>query len=120
MKRTTLLVASFFAFLWGGSLSLSSVLAAQNGESIYKDYCAVCHGESGKGDGPAGVGLNPKPKDFTDCKAMAAVPDETAFKAIKDGGQSVGISPTMPSWGASLQDEQIRDVVTYIRGFCKK
>ena len=78
-----------------------------------------CHGANGKGDGPAAAGLNPKPKDFTDCNAMAKNSDETLFKAIKEGGQSVGISPMMPSWGAALKDQQVKDLVTYIRSLCK-
>ncbi len=88
--------------------------------SNYSNLCASCHGATGQGDGPAAVALNPKPKDFADCKRMAAISDETAFKAIRGGGQSVGLSPMMPPWGGSLTDQQIHDLVTYIRGFCKK
>ncbi len=35
------------------------------GKEIFNVQCAVCHGASGKGDGPGGVALNPKPRDFT-------------------------------------------------------
>lgn len=35
------------------------------GEEIYKTTCATCHGEAGKGDGIAGKGLNPPPRNFT-------------------------------------------------------
>ena len=51
---------------------------------------------------------------------MAADSDQTLFKIIKEGGQSVGRSTVMPSWKDSLSDDQIRSLVKYIRGFCKK
>lgn len=35
------------------------------GEEIYKTTCITCHGETGRGDGIAGKGLNPPPRDFT-------------------------------------------------------
>ncbi|MCX7612210.1 MAG: cytochrome c [Ignavibacterium sp.] len=35
------------------------------GEAIYKTNCASCHGETGAGGGPASVGMNPAPRNFT-------------------------------------------------------
>lgn len=90
------------------------------GKAQYDTLCAACHGTSGKGDGPGAAALNPKPGNFTDCKAMAKESDATLFKIIKDGSQSVGRSPMMPAWGGALKDQQIHDLVAYIRGFCKK
>lgn len=36
------------------------------GKDVYAKTCATCHGADGKGDGPGGTGLNPKPRNFTD------------------------------------------------------
>lgn len=36
------------------------------GASVYQSQCAVCHGASGQGDGPAGLHLDPRPVNFTD------------------------------------------------------
>jgi mono/diheme cytochrome c family protein len=94
--------------------------AAEGAASTYSSLCASCHGAKGKGDGPAAAALNPKPRDFADCKAMAKIPDDTLFKAIKGGGQSVGLSAMMPPWGGSLTDKQIHSMVEYVRSFCKK
>jgi cytochrome c oxidase cbb3-type subunit 3 len=80
----------------------------------------VCHGVGGKGDGPIAQGLQPRPADLTNCKAMAKESDDVLFKIIKGGGQSVGRSTAMPSWGDSLNERQIRDLVKFIRGLCKK
>lgn len=106
--------------LWGEGFLSPSLFAAEKAASLYKDLCASCHGPTGKGNGPAAAALNPKPKDFADCKVMAKISDETLFKTIKGGGSSVGLSPMMPAWGGALKDQQIKEMVTHIRGFCKK
>ncbi|MFO7526481.1 MAG: cytochrome c [Ignavibacteriaceae bacterium] len=36
------------------------------GEKLYKANCSSCHGDNGAGGGPAAVGLNPAPRNFTD------------------------------------------------------
>ena len=88
--------------------------------SNYSNLCASCHGAKGNGNGPAAAALNPKPRDFADCKVMGKISDDTLFKTISGGGQKVGLSPLMPSWSGSLSDQQIHDLVRYVRGFCKK
>lgn len=93
---------------------------AESPASLFGDLCSVCHGAGGKGDGPSAAGLHPKPADFTNCKTMAGESDQTIFKIIKEGGQSVGRSTVMPSWRDSLSDDQIQSLVKYIRDFCKK
>ncbi len=98
----------------------SSSEAAKGVPSTYTNLCASCHGAKGKGDGPAAMALNPRPRDFSDCKEMASHSDDYFYKIIKGGGQSVGRSPLMPPWGGSLNDQQVSDLVAYIRGFCKK
>ena len=101
--------------LWAGNLA-----AADAAANLFAELCSVCHGLGGKGDGPSAAGLYPKPADFTNCSAMAVDSDEVLFKIIKGGGQSVGRSTVMPSWGDSLSDQQIRELLGYVRSLCKK
>lgn len=35
-------------------------------QSLFQSHCATCHGAQGKGDGPASIGLEPPPTDFSD------------------------------------------------------
>jgi cytochrome c oxidase cbb3-type subunit 3 len=102
------------------SMRPNSLSAAEETVTLFTELCSVCHGIGGKGDGPSAQGLEPKPADFTNCKVMGKDSDDVLFKIIKEGGQSAGRSTVMPAWGASLSDPQIRDLVKFIRGLCKK
>jgi mono/diheme cytochrome c family protein len=83
-------------------------------------FCATCHGTDGKGDGPAAATLDTRPRNFTDCAVMSKISDATIFKVIKFGGAAVGLPSTMPAWGASMDDGQIKGLAKYVRTFCKK
>lgn len=88
---------------------------AAEGAVIYGQFCVTCHGSSGKGDGPAAAGLNPKPADHTDAAYMGGLSDEHLYRVIQKGGAAVGKSPLMAPWGGALNDAQIRDLVAYLR-----
>ena len=77
--------------------------------------CSACHGDSGKGDGPAAIALNPKPRNYTDCAVMSIKSDAELFKVIKEGGPAVGLSPLMAPFGSQLNDKEVWDVVAFIR-----
>ncbi len=88
---------------------------AQKGKTIYETYCVACHGPQGKGDGPAAASLTKKPANHSDGNYMNKLPNEELFKAIKEGGASVGRSNLMPAWGATLKDDQVKDVLAFLR-----
>ncbi len=89
------------------------------GKKTYGILCATCHGNSGKGDGPAAATLPTKPQNHTDGKYMNALTDKYVFDIIKGGGASVGKSPLMPPWGGQIDEQGIRNVVAYIRTLAK-
>lgn len=89
------------------------------GKNSYNLLCGTCHGNSGKGDGPAATALPVKPTNFGDAKYMKTLTDEHLFKVIKEGGSSVGKSALMPPWGGQLSDTQIWNVVAYIKTLAK-
>jgi len=88
---------------------------AQKGKVIYDTYCVACHGPQGKGDGPAAASLTKKPANHSDGNYMNPLPNEELFKVVKEGGASIGKSNLMPAWGATLQDDQVKDVLAYVR-----
>ncbi|TAJ25001.1 MAG: cytochrome c [Nitrospirae bacterium] len=90
------------------------------GKQLYegKGACALCHGLSGKGDGPAAHLHNPHPpRDFTDCTVQQARKDGELFWVIKHGSPGTGMVPLVP--GILTEDEAWK-IVAYVRSFCKK
>src|SRR3989304_4300433 len=54
---------AILGFSPGGGVALAGGDAAK-GKVAFQQYCAGCHGPTGKGDGAAGAAMNPKPKDL--------------------------------------------------------
>lgn len=92
---------------------------AGRGKTVYATYCVSCHGNGGAGDGPAAVALNPKPRDLTDKAYMSTRQDDYLLKVIKDGGPAVGKSPLMAPFGGALKDNDIGDLVAFLRSLVK-
>ena len=86
----------------------------------YTDSCADCHGASGKGDGPKAAELKTKPANYTDCAALSKFDDNTLFKTIKNGGESMGKSKEMADFGKAYDDDEIHGLVAFVRTFCTK
>jgi cytochrome c oxidase cbb3-type subunit 3 len=75
----------------------------------------MCHGAGGKGDGPAGMALNPRAADHTDAEYMGSLSDAHVYQVIAKGGAAVGKSPLMAPWSAVISDQDIRALVAFIR-----
>ena len=87
--------------------------AADAGKQIYTDNCASCHGDGGKGDGPAGSSLDPKPADLV--TIMATKQDDLVHWVISEGAAANGKSASMVAWKGTLSDDEIWQVITYLR-----
>jgi len=81
------------------------------GEIVFSSYCVLCHGITGEGDGRAAKLHNPRPANLR--KSMKN--DQYKEMLIRKGGQGWGRAPEMPSWEEELTEEQIHDVVNFLR-----
>lgn len=105
--------------------SLSSASAAEKGDAAkgketFQTTCAACHGAEGKGDGVAAAALDPKPRNLSDAAYVSTLSDEHLYKVISEGGASVGLSPMMAAWGGTLSEQDIWNVIAYLRqDICK-
>ena len=86
---------------------------APRGQRIYYALCVSCHGVAGRGSWRTTLFLL-RPGDLTDEARRSASPDQYLFDLVKNGGAPIG-RPGMPAFGAALSDEEIRDVVRYVR-----
>ena len=81
-------------------------------KSLYIANCAPCHGDKGRGDGPAAAGLNPRPADHS----------STAVQSESDGALywklSEGRAP-MPGYKKIFTDQQRWELINFIRTLAK-
>lgn len=87
---------------------------AGRGNVLYKEYCGQCHGLTGKGDGPAASGLEPKPAIHANMP-FDKLPMEYLYTVINHGGVAVGKSPNMPYWGLTIGQQGVADVIAYLK-----
>jgi cytochrome c553 len=96
-------------------LSPAAVFAT-DAKALYEKACAKCHGSDGKGETKMGKKLGAK--DYTDPTVQAALTDEAAFKATKEGlNDKEGKVLMKPAEGTT--DDDIRALVAYMRTFKK-
>ena len=88
---------------------------SQAGEMIFETRCFVCHGRTGKGDGPASTKLGAAVRDLTNPSWQDSTSDETLRTVIRSGARAVGGSTAMPP-NPDLSDDQIRSLLKFIRG----
>ncbi|TNJ40273.1 c-type cytochrome [Chlorobaculum thiosulfatiphilum] len=88
---------------------------AVNGLKLYLGYCFICHGQSGRGDGPYARTLSVKPANLADRDYFAGKTDKEIHDVISKGGVSHGKSIHMRPLGMQLSYGQIEDIVAYIR-----
>lgn len=86
----------------------NNTVAAAKGKILFDKTCAICHGAKGKGDGVAGVSLNPRPQDLSSSLVQKQT-DGAIYWKITTG------RPPMASYKSTLTKEQQWQLVNYIR-----
>lgn len=80
------------------------------GKKVFSTNCSMCHGPEGKGDGPAGASLNPRPRNLVEGKWTQGPGITDHFKVVTNGipGSS------MAAFGASIKTADRWAVVQFI------
>ena len=101
------------AFIWGLPLPSHAADKANDrpdnfakGKTVFDRHCAGCHGPQGKGDGYKLLG--PEPADLT-APATMRKSDADLLATIHEG------KPNMPSWKGLLPEDDLRQVLAYVR-----
>ncbi len=87
----------------------------REGRSLFRYYCAPCHGEEGRGDGFNAYNLDPRPRDLSEPGFHAERSDDDLAAVIRMGGGAAGLSTGMPPWGRTLGERKIGNLVLYLR-----
>ncbi|MGF6594828.1 FTR1 family protein [Pseudomonas sp. 2835] len=83
------------------------------GAPLYAQHCSVCHGDSGAGDGPAGLGLTPPPANLRSTERLDRLSLFDLYNTL-----GLGIEGTdMPSFADQLDERQRWDLATYVASF---
>ncbi len=85
---------------------------AEHGNQLFQRYCRGCHGPDGRG---AGETFMPHIGNLTKKDYIEFLPDGFLYTVITEGGAAVGKSGFMPSWKSTLSDQDIKDVIAFIR-----
>jgi len=86
--------------------------SAADSKENWNTLCAKCHGVDGKGQ--TNIGKKLGAKDYTDPKIQAALTDDAAFKATKEGFKDKDGKSLMKPYD-NLSDEEIKGLVAYLR-----
>jgi mono/diheme cytochrome c family protein len=92
------------------SFAFHAAVPANPGEAIFKTNCVMCHGVDGTGFSAL------KTPDFTSPKWQASITDKQMRVVIKDGKKGTA----MAAFRDKLSDEQVTEVIAYIRSLKKK
>jgi cytochrome c553 len=91
---------------------------AEDASVIWTKTCAACHGKDGKGQ--TKMGRKVDVKDYTDPKVQADLTDEKAVKSIKEGIKDDKGKERMKAYADAYSDEEIKNLIAYIRAFKPK
>tara|TARA_B100000686_G_scaffold353542_1_gene459584 strand:- start:5089 stop:5508 length:420 start_codon:yes stop_codon:yes gene_type:complete len=87
---------------------------------IFNWHCSQCHGPLGNGKGVNNNNRLPvSPRNLTDGKDMSQFSNADMIRTITKGGPSNDLSPIMPSWGNTISEKEIKNLVLFIRHLCK-
>ncbi len=86
----------------------------QAARGVYKENCAKCHGDTGRGDGPEAWKNYPSPTDLVNEARVKKATDGALFYQISEGRRP------MPGFKKRLSDEQRWELVNLIRTFAAK
>ena len=86
------------------------------GKGLYAAFCSPCHGANFDGKGPASVGFNPPPANFSDPGTIAQLQESYLFWRIKKGGVGLPVEgmpwkSAMPRWEVELPDDWIWKII---------
>lgn len=87
----------------------SSYPNLEAGKKLYLTECAKCHGPEGFGDGPDGLVLDPKPRNFHDNERLKFISPSHAFNTIRLGVEGTGMRSHV-----GLEDEEVWNLAFYV------
>ena len=111
MRKGLVLVLLYSTAAVGLLLVCAGSSRAQGREKLFKSKCVACHGPEGKGDTPTGKKLGARDLGSTEVQSQS---DAQLVELVTKG------KGKMPAYGKTLKDDDIKDLVGYVRELAKK
>ena len=112
---TVAILVTFQLYIWGEPGRISAVeshdkvVAVSAGQALFKKNCTLCHGDNGEGtDGRPSL---------NDKVFLASANDDTIFSVVSSGIPNTEMPAWNQSHGGPLTDEDIKQVVAFIRAW---
>jgi mono/diheme cytochrome c family protein len=109
LHAATALALAALALCPSGARAQSNVA---NGEKLFSQLCAGCHGRDGRGGAHT---FMPHVDTLTKKGYIDQMPDEYLAYIIGEGGAAAGKSAYMPAWKSKLSEQDIQDIIAHIR-----
>ena len=109
-----LLVSLGLSLTFSVSTGQSATGDSTKGKQVFQQFCQVCHGAQGKGDGPVGMALKPPPANLSSDRVQDKKDDELMNILLKGKPGTA-----MPAWEKDLSSQQMTDVIAFIRSLGK-
>jgi mono/diheme cytochrome c family protein len=108
-RRRNLRRLAAAAFAAAAGLAEPAAADPLAGEEAFRDFCAGCHGETARGDGPMTEILTVAVPDLTGLAARngGSFPWHAALRAIEAGGGVAAHGGPMPVFGALFDDDRV-------------
>jgi mono/diheme cytochrome c family protein len=109
MHRRCFIFASLAVLCWVDTSNAADYVS-RSGEELYQQFCAACHGTSGKGDGPVAGSLKVEVPDLTlIARRNGGVFPRDRIEKIIDGRFIIGAhgTRTMPIWGEQFSEVEV-------------
>jgi len=126
-QRPSLFVLTFLLglavvfFPYAGFTKQNPRIPLSDGNQLYLQHCASCHGPKGLGDGQALLGLNVRPRAFQK-EPFRYISTDNGIPSQKDLFQSIRYGRTggeMPAF-PYLNDQEVLQLVNYVRNLNKQ
>jgi disulfide bond formation protein DsbB len=118
-KLWAAIACSIIPALWTGGALAEDSAAVARGKTLFSQTCSVCHGPDGKGVPNLG-------KDLVNSQFVAGQTDDQLLEYVQKGRaandplNTTGIAMPARAGNPSLTDDNIRDIIAYIRTIVKK
>ena len=122
--RHSFLMAPMFGLILFSLLSVARLESAEgsgrSGSTLYKEYCLVCHGDKGDGNGFAAEYLDPRPRDFRSgvykIRSTTSLPTDEDINRVITKGIPGTLMPAF-EFEKDLKKVEIKTLVAYVKSF---